>query len=114
MITQKIQNRIRSKWIELRPVKATKVFGIGLPKTGTTSLGYCMRRFGFKHRTFDMDLAVHVLFFFWFTNNGINHFCFFVFFLRTSDPVSFFTRSIPQMGQDPGALRIISGCMGQV
>ena len=31
-----------------------------MPKTGTTSLGYCFRRFGFKHRTFDMDLAVQV------------------------------------------------------
>ena len=60
MITQKIQNRIRTTWTELRPVKSTKVIGIGLPKTGTTTLGYCFRRFGFKHRTFDMDLAVHV------------------------------------------------------
>jgi len=60
MITQKIQNRLRSAWLELRPVKATKVVGIGLPKTGTTSLGYCFRRFGYKHRTFDMDLAYQV------------------------------------------------------
>jgi sulfotransferase family protein len=60
MITRKIQNRLRSTWLELRPVKATKVVGIGLPKTGTTSLGYCFRRFGFKHRTFDMDLAYQV------------------------------------------------------
>jgi hypothetical protein len=60
MIISKIQNRVRSSWIELRPVKATKVVGIGLPKTGTTTLGYCFRRFGFKHRTFDMDLAVQV------------------------------------------------------
>jgi hypothetical protein len=60
MITRKIQNRLGSAWLELRPVKATKVVGIGLPKTGTTSLGYCFRRFGFKHRTFDMDLAYQV------------------------------------------------------
>lgn len=60
MITTKIQNRLRSTWLELRPVKATKVVGIGLPKTGTTTLGYCFRRFGFKHRTFDMDLAYQV------------------------------------------------------
>ncbi len=60
MITTKIKNRIRGNWIELRPVKASKVFGIGLPKTGTTTLGYCFRRFGFKHRTFDMELAVQV------------------------------------------------------
>ena len=60
MITRKIQNRIRGAWIEVRPVKATKVVGIGLPKTGTTTLGYCFRRFGFKHRTYDMDLALQV------------------------------------------------------
>lgn len=60
MITQKIQNRIRSAWTELRPVKATKVIGIGLPKTGTTTLGSCFRQFGFKPRTFDMNLAVQV------------------------------------------------------
>lgn len=60
MLAKKISNRIRSCWIELRPVKPTKVVGIGLPKTGTTTLGYCFRRFGFKHRTYDMDLAVQV------------------------------------------------------
>jgi sulfotransferase family protein len=60
MITAKIQNRLRGAWLGLRPVRATKVIGIGLPKTGTTSLGYCFRRFGFKHRTFDMDLAYQV------------------------------------------------------
>ena len=60
MITTKIQNRLRSAWLEVRPVKATKVVGIGLPKTGTTTLGYCFRRFGFKHHTFDMDLAYQV------------------------------------------------------
>ena len=60
MITRKIQNRLRSAWLEVRPVKATKVVGIGLPKTGTTTLGYCFRRFGFKHHTFDMDLAYQV------------------------------------------------------
>jgi len=60
MITRKIQNRIRGAWIEVRPVKPTKVVGIGLPKTGTTTLGYCFRRFGFKHRTYDMDLALQV------------------------------------------------------
>src|ERR1044072_8946295 len=60
MIATKINNRLRSNWLKLRPVRATKVVGIGLPKTGTTSLGYCFRRFGFKHHTFDMDLAVKV------------------------------------------------------
>ncbi len=58
MILTRIKNRVRSNWIELRPVRATKVVGIGLPKTGTTTLGYCLRRFGYKHRTYDMDLAV--------------------------------------------------------
>ena len=60
MILTKIKNHIRSNWTELRPVRSAKVVGIGLPKTGTTSLGYCLRRFGFKHRTYDMDLAVKV------------------------------------------------------
>ena len=59
-LVAKIDNRIRSSWLKLRPTQATKVVGIGLPKTGTTTLGYCFRRFGFKHRTFDMDLAVKV------------------------------------------------------
>lgn len=60
MIARKISRRIKSSWIELRPVKPTKIVGVGLPKTGTTTLGYCFRRFGFKHRTFDMDLALQV------------------------------------------------------
>lgn len=60
MITTKISNRLKSSWLKRRPVRAEKVVGIGLPKTGTTSLGYCFRRFGFKHQTFDMDLAVKV------------------------------------------------------
>ncbi|HSE33384.1 MAG TPA: sulfotransferase [Pyrinomonadaceae bacterium] len=60
MITSRIQHRLRSTWLELRPVKPGKVVGVGLPKTGTTTLGYCFRRFGFKHRTFDMDLALQV------------------------------------------------------
>lgn len=59
-LTGKIANRIRSRWVELRPVRAKKIFGVGLPKTGTRSLGYCYRRFGFKHRSYDMDLAVQV------------------------------------------------------
>ena len=60
MIATRIKNRLRSNWIQLRPVRAAKVVGIGLPKTGTTSLGYCFRRLGFKHRTYDMDLALKV------------------------------------------------------
>jgi len=60
MLTQRISNRIKQSWTELRPARVTKVVGIGLPKTGTTSLGYCFRRLGFKHQTYDMDLAVLV------------------------------------------------------
>jgi sulfotransferase family protein len=60
MIVTKINNRIRNNWIKLRPVRAIKVVGIGLPKTGTTSLGYCLRRFGYKHQTYDMNLALKV------------------------------------------------------
>ena len=60
MLVNRISNRIRSTWTSLRPVSATKVVGIGLPKTGTTSLGYSLRCLGFKHRTYDMDLAVKV------------------------------------------------------
>ena len=58
--TTKISNRYKNAWLQLRPVNREKVVGIGLPKTGTTSLGYCFRRFGYKHRTFDMDLAGQV------------------------------------------------------
>jgi hypothetical protein len=60
MIATRINNRLKTSWLKLRPVSATKVVGIGLPKTGTTSLGYCFRRFGFKHQTYDMDLALKV------------------------------------------------------
>src|ERR1044072_119731 len=58
MLLSRINNRLRTTWTNVRPVSATKVVGIGLPKTGTTSLGYSLRRLGFKHRTYDMDLAV--------------------------------------------------------
>jgi hypothetical protein len=60
MIARKVMNRIGRRWTKLRPVKRNKVVGIGLPKTGTTSLGYCFRRLGFKHRSYDMDLALQV------------------------------------------------------
>lgn len=58
--TSKVGNRLRRHWVELRPVRSTKIVCVGLPKTGTTSLGYCFRRLGFKHRGYDMDLAVQV------------------------------------------------------
>lgn len=60
MLVTRINNRIRATWTRVRPVRSAKVIGIGLPKTGTTSLGYCLRHFGFKHRTYDMDLALKV------------------------------------------------------
>jgi hypothetical protein len=56
----RIVNRLRRDWNELRPPRAAKVVGVGLPKTGTRSLGFCFRRFGLKHRSYDMDLAVQV------------------------------------------------------
>ncbi len=42
----------------MRPSNRTKVFGIGLPKTGTKTLGYCLNTLGYKHHSYDMDLAV--------------------------------------------------------
>lgn len=41
----------------MRPAGPLKVFGIGLPKTGTKTLGACFEELGFKHRSFDMELA---------------------------------------------------------
>ena len=35
-----------------------KVFGIGYPKTGTTTLGYCFQKLGYRHKTYDMALSV--------------------------------------------------------
>ena len=49
----RILNRLRL----LRPARQRKVFGIGMPKTGTKTLGDCLRQLGFKHRSFDMRLA---------------------------------------------------------
>ena len=60
MIPAEVINRIVSEWTRVRPVRHRKVVGLGLPKTGTTTLGYCFRRFGFKHRSYDMDLAAQV------------------------------------------------------
>ena len=33
-----------------------KVIGIGLNKTGTTTLGVCLQRLGYRHTSFDLDL----------------------------------------------------------
>lgn len=35
----------------------TKVFGIGLPKTGTTTLGKCLSMLGYRVKGFDIDAA---------------------------------------------------------
>ena len=34
-----------------------KVFGVGYNKTGTTTLGVCLRTFGLSHRSHDLDLV---------------------------------------------------------
>ena len=57
MMTRKVIKRVVSRLRLLRPVSRSKVFGIGLPKTGTKTLGDCFKELGFKHRSFDMDLA---------------------------------------------------------
>ena len=36
-------------------VERTKVFGIGLNKTGTKTLGHYLQRWGYRHRTYDSD-----------------------------------------------------------
>jgi len=37
-----------------------KVFGIGLNKTETTTLAKCLQHFGFRHKSFDLDLTKYV------------------------------------------------------
>lgn len=39
---------------------ARKIFGIGLPKTGTKTLGYCFMKLRFSHQSYDMRLAKQV------------------------------------------------------
>ncbi|MFN2529735.1 MAG: sulfotransferase [Pyrinomonadaceae bacterium] len=51
---------MRRDWTRVRPASSRKVVGVGLPKTGTTTLGCCLQTFGYKHRTFDMELALQV------------------------------------------------------
>lgn len=57
-IRRRLIKQIARTWSDVRPVRPVKVVGVGLPKTGTTTLGYCFRRFGYKHRGYDMDLAL--------------------------------------------------------
>jgi hypothetical protein len=49
----------RAYWLPRR--QGPKIFGIGYPKTGTTTLGACFRELGFKHQSCDMELAVEVV-----------------------------------------------------
>lgn len=37
-----------------------KVFGIGFPRTGTTTLNRCFKQFGFSHKGYDLDLLRRV------------------------------------------------------
>ncbi|MCC5024943.1 MAG: hypothetical protein J6386_20085 [Candidatus Synoicihabitans palmerolidicus] len=36
------------------PQRLPKVIGIGLNKTGTTTLGYCLRQWGYRHQSFEL------------------------------------------------------------
>ncbi len=38
-------------------VHSVKVFGIGLPKTGTTTLGMCFQQLGYKHCSYQPELT---------------------------------------------------------
>lgn len=40
----------------MRPGRFSKVVGIGLPKTGTTTLGAMLRRLGYRHAPYDVAL----------------------------------------------------------
>ena len=40
---------------------STKVFGIGLPKTGTTTLGHCLKTLGFHHYDTPWPLRMQML-----------------------------------------------------
>jgi hypothetical protein len=40
--------------------RSAKIFGIGLNKTGTTTLGVCLRRLGCRHASFDLALLEQV------------------------------------------------------
>ncbi len=45
---------------QLRPSFRNKVFCVGLPKTGTSTLGKCFKELGYKHKSFDSSLTVRV------------------------------------------------------
>ena len=57
MMRRKVITRAVRRLRLLKPASRRKVFGIGLPKTGTKTLGECFKQLGFKHRSFDMGLA---------------------------------------------------------
>ena len=56
----RISNKAARAFHKYRPPVRQKVFGIGLPKTGTTSLGRSFAILGFKHHSCDMNLALQV------------------------------------------------------
>lgn len=39
-------------------IKGLKIFGVGLNKTGTKTLGACMQTLGFRNKSFDLDLLI--------------------------------------------------------
>jgi hypothetical protein len=43
-----------------------KIFGIGLQKTGTTTLGDCLKQFGFRHSSYNRRAA-------WYLRKGCDH-----------------------------------------
>ncbi len=49
------------RWVHsIKGRRAPKVFGVGYPKTGTTTLATCLAGLGYKHKTCDMNLAAEV------------------------------------------------------
>lgn len=60
---QNLYKLINSFWQGLSPVRhlSAKIFGIGHPRTGTRTLGQCMRMLGFKHYSWNMRLAAEVM-----------------------------------------------------
>jgi hypothetical protein len=60
LIPRNLMTKIITRLRLVRPARPGKVFGVGLPKTGTKTLGCCFKQLGFKHRSYDMDMAVQV------------------------------------------------------
>lgn len=56
-----VRSRLFDELNQRRPAYRTKVFGIGFPKTGTSTLGKCMSMLGYKHSSHNMVLAAEVM-----------------------------------------------------